>query len=517
MHTTAGGLARLGSSRPWTFLALWAATAALGIAWALSTPMVASPDEPAHIFKAAAVALGEWIGEPTEQPGFTEVRVPSGVAAAWSLTCTAYDDSVPASCQGPFPSGSELLAVQTSAGLYNPTYYALVGWPTLLTDDPRVAIYAMRALTAVLCGFFFAIAGTTLLSLAGPLTGLIAYLAILTPTTVFLAGSVNPNAFEVSAAAALLAVLLALVRRTEGEIPGWQLILVAISGVALANARGLSLVWMAVIAVVAIIAARSGRMGELLRSWRVWITLAVLAAGVGLAVLWLLASNSLGNMGTFAGAGSVSPAQAFVVMLLEQSTDEGLVALFGWLETTGPPIAYALWGFLALAIVFGAFVVARGRLVWATLAAVAAFFLVPAGVQAASVEASGYIWQGRYSLAIYAVVIVVAAIAGTSIHRAQPTFSSVRAILVVGLSVAAISAFTVLWVIRRYALGAGGWWGDLITAPQWLPPLGWWPWPLLALLAGAAIVIVAIAVERHHRAGAPGRDSDAMRTNQPDA
>ncbi|HWM16690.1 MAG TPA: DUF2142 domain-containing protein [Microbacterium sp.] len=513
----AEGLARLGSSRTWTFLALWAATAALGLAWAISTPMVASPDEPAHIFKAAAVVLGEWMGEPTEQPGFTEVRVPSGVATAWSLTCTAYDESVPASCQGSFPSGSELLAVQTSAGLYNPTYYALVGWPSLLTDDPRVAIYAMRALTAVLCGFFFAIAGTTLLSSAGPLAGLVAYLAILTPTTVFLAGSVNPNAFEVSAAAALLAVLLALVRRADAEIPGSQLILVAISGVALANARGLSLLWMAVIAVIVIIAARSGRMGVLLRSWRVWITLAVLAVGVGLAGLWVLVSNSLGNMGTFAGAGTVSPGQAFFVMLLERSTDEGLVALFGWLETAGPPIAFALWGFLALAIVFGAFVVARGRLVWATLAAVAAFFLVPAGVQAASVEASGYIWQGRYSLAIYAVVIVVAAIAGTSIHRAKPTFSSLRAILVIGLSVAAISAFTVLWVIRRYALGADGWWGDLITAPQWLPPLGWWPWPLLALSAAAAVVLVAVAAERHRRAGVPGPDSDDVRTIRPDA
>ncbi len=466
--------------------------------------MVASPDEPAHIFKAAAVVLGQWVGEPTELPGVTAVHVPSGVAAAWSWTCTAYEEAVPASCQGPFRSGSELLAVQTSAGLYNPMYYALVGWPTLLTDDPRVAIYAMRTLTAVLTGFFFAIAGTILLTLARPIAGLLAYLAILTPTTVFLAGAVNPNALEISAAAALLAVLLALVRRTDSDIPRSQLVLVAISGVVLANTRGLSPLWMAIIAVVALIAARPGRLGELLRSWRVWVTLAVLAVGVGLAGLWLLVSNPLGNMGTFAGAGSVSPAQAFVVMLLERSTDEGLVALFGWLETGGPPIAYALWGFLALAIVFGAFVVARGRLIWATLAAVAAFFLVPAVVQAASVEASGYIWQGRYSLAIYAVVIVVAAIAGTSAHRAQSTLSSVRAILVIGLSVAAISAFTVLWVIRRYALGAGGWWGDLITAPQWLPPLGWWPWPLLAFSAATAIVVVAIAADRRHRAGLPG-------------
>jgi hypothetical protein len=499
MNAIARGLSRLGSSRALMFLALWAATAALGLAWAFSTPMVASPDEPAHIFKAAAVVLGEWIGEPTERPGFTEVRVPSGVAAAWSLTCTAYDESVPASCQGPFPSGSDLLAVQTSAGLYNPMYYALVGWPTLLTDDPSVAIYAMRALTALLCGFFFAIAGTTLLSIAGPLLGLLAYLAILTPTTVFLAGSVNPNALEISAAAALLAVLLALVRRPDSDIPRSHLVLVAISGVVLANTRGLSPLWMALIAVIAIIAARPGRLGELLRSWRVWLTLAVLAIGVGLAGLWLVVSNSLGNMGTFEGAGSVSPVRAFVVMLLERSTDEGLVALFGWLDTHGPSIAYALWSFLALAIVFAAFVVARGRLLGATLVAVTAFFVVPAAVQAASVGTSGYIWQGRYSLAIYAAVIIVAGLAGASAHPNGASFSIVRALVIIGLSAAGISAFTVLWAIRRYALGAGGWWGDLITRPLWLPPLGWWPWPLLALLAAAVIVVVAVAAERHRR------------------
>lgn len=496
MQTIARSVSRLGSSKALTFLVLWAATAALGLAWAASTPMVASPDEPAHIIKAAAVVRGEWIGEPTERPGFTEVEVPSGVAAAWNWTCTAYQESVPASCQGPFRDGSDLVTVETSAGLYNPTYYLLVGVPTLLTDDPRVAVYAMRALTAIICGFFLATAGMALASMSQTMTTLVAYLAVLTPTTVFLAGSVNPNAVEVATAAALLAVLLAVVRRPDAAIPGSHLALIAVSGVILANTRGLSPLWMASIAVIAIVAARPGRLIELFRSWRVWVTLVVLALGAGFGVLWLLISNTLGNMGTFAGAGAVSPMRAFVVMLLERSTDEGLVALFGWLDTHGPAIAYALWGFLALAVVFAAFIVARGRMLSATLCAVAAFFFLPAAVQAASVAGSGYIWQGRYSLAIYAVAIITAAVAAAAALPEESAFSSVRGHLVIGLSVAAVSAFTVLWSIRRYAVGGGGWWGDLIARPQWLPPLGWWPWPLLALLATAAIVTAVIAQGR---------------------
>ena len=120
MPDIARSVARLGSSKPLTFLVLWAATAALGLAWAASTPMAASPDEPAHIIKAAAVVRGEWIGEPTDRPGFTKVEVPAGVAAAWNWTCTAYEESTPASCQGTFRDGSELVAAKTSAGLYNP-------------------------------------------------------------------------------------------------------------------------------------------------------------------------------------------------------------------------------------------------------------------------------------------------------------------------------------------------------------------------------------------------------------
>lgn len=503
MAVIGDSVVRLRSSAVPTFLLLWAAIAALGLAWAAATPMAASPDEPAHIIKAAAVVRGDWLGTPTGRAGFTEVEVPSGVAAAWSWTCTAYDETMPASCQGAFRNGSEPIAAETSAGLYNPVYYLMVGVPTLLTDDPRVAVYAMRALTAIICGFFFAAAAVALLPMTRSFGALVAILGVLTPTTVFLAGSVNPNAVEVSSAAALLAALLALVRRDDARIPVPHLVLVGLSGVVLANTRGLSPLWMAVIAIIAIIAARPGRLRELLRSWRVWITLAVLASGSGFAVLWLVSSNTLGSMGTFTGAGTVSPARAFTVMLLERSTDAGLIALFGWLDTPGPNIAYALWSFLAVAVVLGAFALGRGRLVWATLGSVAAFFLLPAAVQAASVGSSGYIWQGRYSLAVYAVLIITAAVAATASSRADAAFSTLRGHLVIGVPVAAVAAFTILWSIRRYAIGGGSWWGELLTRPQWLPPLGWWPWPLLTLLAVAGIVAV-LAAHRSRSALATG-------------
>lgn len=476
------------------FLVLWIATSALGIAWAAATPMVASPDEPAHIIKAAAVVRGELVGEPADRSGFTEVDVPAGIAAAWSWTCTAYDASTTAACQQGFPADPRIIAVETSAGLYNPMYYAAIGWPTLLTDDPRVAIYAMRALSAVICGSFFALAGVVLLSRGRPLVALFAYLAVLTPTTVFLAGSVNPNALEIATASALTALLIAAVRHPGPTVSTPALIGIAVSGVVLANTRGLSPVWMGAIAIVALVAARPGRLGQLFREWRVWVTLAVLAAGVAAAGLWLLQTNSLANMGQFAGAGTISPARAFVTMLLDRSTDEGLIALFGWLDTTGPRAVYALWSLLALAVVLGALSAAKGRPVWATALALACFFAIPASVQAASISTSGYIWQGRYSLAIYAVVLLTAALA---LDEALPEPLSERwgtierrAGVLVGSIVAVMSAFTVLWAIRRYAIGSGGWWGDLVSQPQWLPPLGWLPWPLLALLACGAIAVI---------------------------
>jgi hypothetical protein len=487
---------RIGRSTWLSGLLLFAGLFLLSGTWAFSTPLSASPDEPAHIIKAAAVVRGELIGEPTDRSGFTKVTVPAGVAKAWSWTCPAYHPETSAVCMGTIGGGdSTPTQVETSAGLYNPLYYMLVGWPTLITSHSFAAVFSMRLLTALLCSALFTVAvGALFLLRRSAITGFAA-LAVVTPTTLFLSGSVNPNAVEIAAGSALLALLLLLVRGPVLSRPGVALSLVAVSGVLLANARGLSPLWMALAAVIALVAAEPGRVRQLFRRASAWIVLVVLALGAGFATVWILATNTLANLGEFQGKG-ISPALAFVTMLIDKSVDPGMIALFGWLDTPAPGYVYVVWSFLALGSVVAAIVVARGRLLAAVLIAVAGFFLVPAVVQAISVQRTGYIWQGRYSLVAYAFVMVVCAVAIALSERSRlsvPPALTMRAVILVGALVAVAQALPIATTLRRYAVGIDGSWFSFVLRPSWHAPGSNLIWVAFGVIGAAVVSYVWIA------------------------
>jgi Predicted membrane protein (DUF2142) len=477
-----------------TGLVAWLGIFLVAVAWAMATPLSGSPDEPAHIIKAASVVRGEFLGTPVAgRPGFTKVTVPQGVGSAWSWTCFAYHDDVTARCQPAFVTSDKEISAVTSAGLYNPVYYALVGWPSLLTPNPQIAVYSMRILSALLTSFFFAVAFCALLLFRRPGIAGFTILAVLTPTTVFLSGAVNPNSLEIAAGAALLAVLLLLVRGPHVRHLGWALALVAASGVLLANARGLSPLWMAMIAVVAIIAAAPGRLGALLRLRAVWITLGVLVVGVGFALWWILRTNTLSSMGTFAGAGTTSPLTAFFSMVLDRSLDPGIIALFGWLDTYAPAIVYVLWSFLALGLTLAAVITARGRMLISLLVAIAGFFLIPAVVQAASVRQTGYIWQGRYTLVAYACALIASCVALATSERALPEVPARlvrRGILTIGAAVTLVGAYALYGAIKRYAVGADGSLAQFVRHSMWAPPGGHYLWILVCAIGFAVLSLV---------------------------
>ena len=157
-------LGRVGRTTWLTALVAFVGLSLLSTAWAVATPLSASPDEPAHIIKAAAVVRGQLIGEPTSRQGFTTVTIPSAVGNAWAWTCPAYHPQTTADCQV-ITGDSTVRSTVTSAGLYNPTYYALVGWPSLVFSTPHAAVYSMRFVSGLICSFFLAVAFTALMLL----------------------------------------------------------------------------------------------------------------------------------------------------------------------------------------------------------------------------------------------------------------------------------------------------------------------------------------------------------------
>ena len=476
-------------ARPWlTGLLVFLGLAVASGAWAVSTPLGASPDEPSHIIKAASVVRGQFIGDPTDQPATTRVTVPGDLANARAWPCYAFQQNKPASCQGVFPSGPDRTA-ETSAGLYNPVYYTLVGWPSLLTDNAKLAVFGMRAVSGILCSAFLALGFVALRRLGIPFFAGIVTFAVATPMVLFLNASVNPNGLEIASGVALLSVLLALVRGTGIGGRGLLLTLAVVSAAILANMRGLSPLWVGIIGVIALVGARPGRLPELLRRPSTWVALAGIAVTTGFALAWILATNTLNAMGTYPGAGTTPWYYAFVTMVLNRSIDPGFVGVFGWLDTFPPGYVVAVWGAIAGGVVLVALVLARGRLLAAFVVSAAALVLVPAVTQAGSVMHSGYIWQGRYALVAYACVVIVGGLVLAEKFDGVVLASGFlrRSVWTVSVVVASAQLLALAFTTKRYSLGADVEWITFLRHPGWLPPGGAFVW-LTALVVGMAIV-----------------------------
>ncbi len=475
-----------------TFLLVALSAFLLGASWAISSPLGAGPDEPAHIIKAASVVRGQFLGDLTDEPAVTRVQVSEGLAEASAWPCYAFRPNEDASCLQGVGNSDELGDATTSAGLYNPAYYALIGIPSLFTGDAALAVVMMRLTGVLLSSLLLAGTMCAVIRLGSPvLTGL-GFLAGLTPMVFFLSGVVNPNPMEIAAGAALLASLLVVLRGRTSHVR-WWLAGAAVSGLFLAQARALSPLWMAAIAVVLLIMSPPGRVRTLLGRGDGLLALGVLAAGAITSAAWTLSTGTLGSLGTFPGAGEVTPVRAFFTLLVDRSFDPGIVGVYGWLDTPSPAFAYVLWSCLGMGVVVLGLVVGRRRTVVGLAAAVLVFFLAPPLVQAASVSTSGYIWQGRYGLVAYVVMVIVAGVAVSSnpdvvrVVAARSVRS--RLLWIVAPLFVVGHGFSLATSIRRYVVGLDGDWLSVVRAPLWEPPGGALTWLLVGIVGATGVVI----------------------------
>src|SRR5207344_263135 len=106
---------------------------------------------------------------------------------------------------------AELTDATTSAVRYNPVYYALAGIPSLFTHSLATFVL-MRMVGGLLAAWLLALAARTVAELGGGYWPAAALLVVITPMTVFLTASINPQSVELSGAILLWMVLLALLR-----------------------------------------------------------------------------------------------------------------------------------------------------------------------------------------------------------------------------------------------------------------------------------------------------------------
>ncbi|MEJ1815332.1 DUF2142 domain-containing protein [Clavibacter michiganensis subsp. michiganensis] len=486
------------------FLAALVGIGVLSALWAVTTPLGASPDEPAHMNKAASVVRGQFLGDVTDDPQVRMVQVPAGVAYSDPSACARHDGDRTADCAPGFPAGDaadRIVSTETSAGLYDPVYYVLVGWPTLIWGGGTMAVFGMRLVSALLCTLLAAGALAYLARLPRPVLPVLATFAALTPMTHSLFGSVNPNAFEIAATAAFAAAYITgLVR--GGPVSWRTAAFLAVTGGLLVHARGLSPMWLGVVVVAGACLVGWSRFWTYLRRPQVLTAVGVVAVSTVLAIVWILRTGSLAAVGVYERAGT-SFAEGLVIML-ERTFDyaRDMVGNFGWLDTAIPSYAvfpyFVGWGVIVAAALMIPSAKGGRR---AVVVALVGFLLLPALVQASSVTVSGFVWQGRYNLPAYLLLIMVAAVVAAPAFDRVPAVVRRRILMLVAVVHAAAAFVGLMTFLRRNSVGLSASWSDLLLRPRWSPPVvGVEPWILAiaagSVVAGAALLLAVLAARR---------------------
>ncbi|NUR26391.1 MAG: DUF2142 domain-containing protein, partial [Catenulispora sp.] len=408
----------------WSPLRVWltafAAFFALAAAWALASPLTAVPDEPAHMIKAAATVRGQLHGTPitvvthngpiTDHLPMTGYRLPSAYADLVTLhECYFNDARIPASCaQAPGALPGVAIA-GTTAGANNPLFYLAVGWPSLLSDGP-LGMYGMRLVSSALCAAMLASAVLTAFQWSRRRRFVLsAVLAAATPMVLFLAGSVNPNSLEASSAILLWAAVLSLLTDPQPELVPRLLTRAGVATLTLVSVRQLGPAWALVIVVCAALAGQAGALRSVLRRPQVWLWSAAVGAVTLGCVAWTAKVNVLGN-----GAAVLHPDLTFPVAAkhtLGQSLEylRQMVGFFGWLDVRPPYALAPLWILPVLALIAAACAVGKLRDAAALALLAVSVIAIPVLAQGRQAQTLGYIWQGRYLLAVAAGLPMLAA------------------------------------------------------------------------------------------------------------
>ncbi|MEZ0107128.1 hypothetical protein ABH920_001119 [Catenulispora sp. EB89] len=204
-----------------TWLSAFAAFALLAVAWSLAMPPDGTTDERQHLERAYGAVTGHLLAPQGEDPLVhrpgAAFEVPKSLLPPNAL-CVYFpnyhqDESWvarAASCQHPAPATHAKVRVVSWVGRYNPLYYLAVGGPLRFWPD-LTGILLSRILAALLASAFVAAAAMVALRTRRPLL-LAALLTVLTPTTIALNSTVNPNGVEISAAVLLWVCMVDLAR-----------------------------------------------------------------------------------------------------------------------------------------------------------------------------------------------------------------------------------------------------------------------------------------------------------------
>lgn len=474
--------------------------------WALASPLGSVPDEPSHMVRAAAAAFGNLDSMPSVvEAGVDDVSVPAYVDSVFARTCFAFEPQTPADCPtAGLDMSNGMVPSVTSAGLNSPVFYLLVGWPVLVADGDQ-ALYGMRLASAALCAIAWGWS-LALLSRAvsSPMLAPAAFLAA-TPMLQYLAGSVNPNGAEAVGAVACFAGLMGVIRLGRHGLVQ-SVALVVFGSILVSSARTVALLWIPVAIAAAVGLSEMSSVRACLRRSSTWWTAAIAAIPVLGAVGWFVLQS--GQHGASSASVPMSAFDAMREVLIHTPAyAKGYIGIFGWLDTSPPSAMYAVYMVVVAALGVAA-------LVWSTRArrfTVAGLALtivvLPVVLQGALAPSIGFVWQGRYILAVVVIAALAAGLAFETTSPKAPWRGTMPAVIVGGGALVLVQCGMFLWALRRYVTGEGVPLSQLVTNPEWQPPGGWILLTVGEMLVVTMTCVVAVTMARRGWARASSASS----------
>lgn len=454
-------------------------------AWSVAAPYDATPDEKEHVIRAAGVAAGQIVTEPSStamKGGGAFQEVPNSLVRT---NCFKHEPERSAAC-GTDPGGDEtVVEAGTGAGRYHPLYYILVGWPLALSPDWTGLLLA-RLITAALSAALLATALIDAMRWSRFRLMAAGALAATTPMVMHMASAVNPSGVEIAAGIAFFAAAIPLLFASGAGRSRTLLWHVGVAALALATLRTAGPLWLALSVVALLIPWRWQRLRELWQ-WRPvrWWTLTI-GLATAACMTWTLIFKTNAASDVRVPQLSLGQSVRKVVERWDNYLAE-MVGVTGWLDTYQLPPVYLIWHFATAALIIWGFVLAgRGGQI-RLLAIAASGIVLPSLMQVVAMNIYGFIMQGRYLLPLLVGLPLLASFLIQQYgfpHDKSQTFVRMLAVLLLPLHLVVLAYTMVRW--QRGLDPDGGFSALNPLSGEWQPPLG----PIVPLLAATLGIIL---------------------------
>jgi hypothetical protein len=483
---------------------LAAAYGLLLLAWVVTNPPGASPDEPAHLVRARATARGQWVGTPatyapTPEFGARELPWINRATRAFDVdpttvfptiaTCNAFHPEVSSRCldeslratRGPAPPRSYV-------GTYQPFAYVPAGLAANRFSDPRTGIIAGRLVFGFLVAALLALAIAALWDRGEGAWPLLGVLVAVSPAVLFAGASMSPSGVEIAGSIATFAVVLRLGSGQDNRSRWW--LALGLTGVTVVLSRPLGPMWVlaAFVGGPALSTPAAARSSFRRGGRAALASLGVITAAIAVSITWGLVLSPTPPRPTHV-ASDILRAGAQLPEVLRE-----MIGVFGWLDTGMPAAAYATWRMMVVALVVVALLVAPRRARRLLVAAVSGVVVITVLMALFVTFPTGFDLQGRYVLPLAAGVPLLAgeivrrnrAVLGAAMPRRLPVLAAFAAAIVQ----------VVAWYsnARRHAVGVRG---PLVFfgRGEWSPVGGWSMWAVVVVVAATLVVMAAIAAQ----------------------